>query len=269
MTATAPEKNKAFHTEAGDKFRRAVTEWLQDTRLLSEAAFRLYSDHKKTRGITFSDQSWPKPKKDDPPELPVIPFEMKPGPLTQRMNGLLKSLWRSQFIFLESLWEEYLQDLVLELRLRDASIFEPFCEQKFMAGIVRDVLCGNLESIENIKDEAAARFAAGITRQPWAEQWAQLSRLEIGLSKSDAALAWFTDLDVYFEMRNCIIHRQCRVSPLLEQKTAYYRERDLTHIEIWPQHIDYYRRKFLDCVKFIESKIGAKARAAKAHTSQT
>lgn len=245
----------AFHTQAGDTFRQALTEWLQDTRLMSEACFRLYSDHNKSGHVNFSDASWPKPKKGEPS---LSQFEMKPVPLTLRMEGLLKTLWRSQFIFLESLWEEYLQDLVLELRLQDASVFEPFCEQKFMAGVVRDVLSGKLESVEEIKDESAARFAAGLTRQPWSEQWGQLARLEIGLTKHDDILPWFKDLDVYFEMRNCIIHRQARVSPLLNQKTAYYLERGLSKIEIWPTHLDFYRHKFLDCVKYIEEKIAAK-----------
>ena len=246
----------AFHTQAGTKFGAAITEWLQDTRLMSEATFRLYSDHKKNGKINFSAASWPKPQKGD---LPLPVFTINPVPLAQRMNGLLKTLWRSQFIFLESLWEEYLQDLVLELRHKDASIFEPFCEQKFMAGIVRDVLSGELDSINEIKDEAAARFAAGITRQPWKDQWAQLARLEVGLTtRTDEIQAWFSQLDIYFEMRNCIIHRQGRVSSLLEQKTSYYKDKQIEQIEIWPHHLDFYRRRFLECVGYIESKIEAK-----------
>lgn len=197
----------------------------------------------------------PKPQKGEPS---LQAFEIKPVPLAQRIDGLLKALWRSRFIFLETLWEEYLQDLVLELRHKDASVFEPFCEQKFMAGVVRDVLSGKLESIDEIKDESAARFAAGITRQSWSEQWGQLSRLEIGLTKDDSSLIWFKDIDVYFEMRNCVIHRQGRVSSLLHQKTDYYKKKEAQEIEIWPQHLDFYRRRFVDCVGYIEGKIEAK-----------
>jgi hypothetical protein len=244
-----------FYTKAGSRFGLAMTEWLQDTRLMSEAVFRLYSEHKKKGLIDFSPASWPKPQKAD---LPLHAFEIKPVPLAQRMDGLLKTLWRSQFIFLESLWEEYLQDLVLELRHKDASVFEPFCEQKFMAGIVRDVLAGALDSVDEIKDEAAARFAAGITRQPWRDQWAQLARLEVGLAKSDEGQSWFAQLDVYFEMRNCIVHRQGRVSSLLNQKTDYFSKKKIEQIEIWSQHLDFYRRRFLDCVGYIEAKIEAK-----------
>lgn len=248
----------AFYTKAGKSFGIAITQWLQDTRLMSEGTFRLFKDHKQTGKVQFSAASWPKPKHGD---LPLSTFEIKPVPLAQRMDGLLKSLWRSQFIFLESIWEEYLQDLVLELRHKDASIFEPFCEQKFMASIVRDVLAGEMDSIEEIKDEAAARFAAGITRQPWRDQWRQLSRIEVGLSEKDEALAWFSQLDIYFEMRNCIIHRQGRVSSLLHQKTDYFKDKGIETIEVWPQHLDFHRQRFLECVGFIESKIEAKFNA--------
>lgn len=245
-------------TKAGEKIGAALTTWLQDTRLLSEAAHRLSSDHQKSGRVAFSMDSWPKPQKGD---LALRGFEMKPVVLAQRMDELMKTLWRSQFIFLESLWEEYLQDLVLELRLDDARIFEPFCDQKFMAEIVRDVLAGGLGTVDEIKYEAAARFAAGLTRQSWREQWNQLSRLSIGLGKADESLPWFNDLDVYFEMRNCIIHRQSEISPLLHQKTTYYSERKIETIEIWPNHLDFYRWKFIDCVNHIESKIAAKAMA--------
>jgi hypothetical protein len=244
-----------FFTNAGKSFGTAMTEWLQDTRLLSEAAFRLNSDYQTKGDVSFSPASWPRHQKGD---QPLAPFDIKPIPLNQRMDILLKTLWRSQFIFLETIWEEYLQDLVLELRLKDASIFEPFCEQKFMAGIIRDVLEGDLDSITEIKDEAAARFAAGITRQPWKDQWAQLARLEVGLPSGGAALLWFKDLDCYFEMRNCIIHRQGRVSSLLHQKTDYYQKKQIDQVEIWPEHLDFYRLRFRDCVGYIESKIRAK-----------
>lgn len=250
----------AFFTNAGNKFALSMTEWLQDTRLLSEAAFRLYSDHKQTGMIDFCTSSWPKPTSQKG-DLPLPKFEIKPVPLAQRMDGLLKTLWRSQFIFLETLWEEYLQDLVLELRLRDASIFEPFCEQRFMAGIVRDVLSGALVSIDEIKDEAAARFAAGITRQPWKDQWAQLGRLQVGLSDKDESLPWFKELDIYFEMRNCVVHRNGQVSSLLLQKSKYFSTKNPERIEIWPQHLDFYRRRFLECIAHIEGKIQSKFKA--------
>lgn len=148
---------------------------------MSEAISRLYKEYQTKGNVAFSGNSWPKPPKGD---LPLSDFKIHPVPLAERMEDLLKSLWKAQFVFLESLWEEYLQDLVLELRSKDASIFEPFCEQRFMASMVSDVLAGKLESIEEIKDEASARFAAGITRKPWKEQWKQLSKLEVGLSVS-------------------------------------------------------------------------------------
>jgi hypothetical protein len=250
-----------FHTDAGRKFAKALTAWLQDTRLMSEAVYRLREDYNESSRVDFSDGSWvklTKSKSKENSKLPMQAFEVNPRPLKRRMRGLQMSLLSSRFIFLETLWEEYLQDLVLELRHKDASIFEPFCEQKFMAGIVRDVLAGSLASIEEIKDEAAARFAAGITRQPWKDQWAQLARLDVGLGTAKDAGSWFHELDIYFEMRNCIIHRQGRVSSLLNQKTDYFKSRSTKPIEIWPQHLDFFRGKFIDCVSHIENKIAAK-----------
>jgi len=147
---------------------------------------------------------------------------------------------------------------VLELRHKDAAIFEPFCEQEFMAGVVRDVLVGGLDTVEEIKDEVAARFSAGLTRRPWREQWNQLIRLQVGLSKKDEAEPWFGSLDEYFEMRNCIIHRQARVSRLLRQKTPYFDQRGIDKIEIWPQHLDFYRGRFLNCLEFLEARIAAR-----------
>jgi hypothetical protein len=247
-------------TEAGTKFNASLTAWLQDTRLMSEAVFQLEESYKKTGTVSFAEKSWPKSKKGDF-ELPK--FEIKPIPLAHRMDVLLQTLWRSQFVFLEAMWEEYLQDLVLELRHKDASIFEPFCEQQFMAGIVREVLSGQLNSVEEIKDEAAARFAAGITRKPWKEQWQQLVRLEVGLPKDGDGLLWFPQLDTYFEMRNCLIHRQGRVSSLLNQKTDYYTKSAKEVIDIWPQHLDFYRSQFINCLKFIEGKIAQKYASTK------
>jgi len=163
------------------------------------------------------------------------------------MDRLLRNIWATRFVFLETLWEEYLQDLVTELGHADARIFEPFCEQQFMADVVRDVLIDQICSVDEIKQEVAARFAAGITRKPWATQWKQLKRLEIGISESDSSKRWYSDLDQYFEIRNCIIHRQCRVSPLLQTKSEYYKsnvEKGLDTIDIWPNQIDYYRHAF-------------------------
>ena len=180
-------KSSKPYTQAGKDYLDALTTWLQDTRLMSEAVFRLFQDYQKDGTVSFSDNSWPKPKKDQQ-LAPMKSFTISAIQLAQRMESLLKGLWSTRFVFLETLWEEYLQELVLEIRHKDASVFEPFCEKDFMAGLVRDVLTGDLESVEEIKNEAAARFAAGLTRQPWSQQWKQLQRLQIGLTDKDASL---------------------------------------------------------------------------------
>ncbi|HNO80453.1 MAG TPA: hypothetical protein PKN33_20590 [Phycisphaerae bacterium] len=246
---------KKPYTDAGKAFMEALTNWLQDTRLISEGVSRLFSDYQRDGRIDFSDISWPKPKK--PNEMPDAKrFDIKAVQLSHRMEGLLKEVWSSRFVFLETLWEEYLQDLMIEIRHHDASVFEPFCEKDFMCGLIRDVLTDQVGSIEDIKEEAAARFAAGLTRQAWNQQWKQLTRLNIGLRDSDKDEPWYPKLDEYFEIRNCIIHAQGRVSAQLKGKNTYYADRDT--IEIWPNQLDYYRHQFIACLLYIEGKFRAK-----------
>jgi len=246
--------NKPY-TKAGKAFLDSLTVWLQDTRLMSEAVYRLNSEYKTKGSIKFTKAAWPKGKSS----YELSEFTIDPIPLGLRMNELLESTWKAQFIFLESLWEEYLQELVKELRVEDAKIFEPFCEKEFMANIVREVLSDQLGSIEEIKDEAAARFAAGLTRQAWDDQWKQLQKLDIGLSvDKDKQNQWYIDLDVYFEIRNCIIHRRGEVSPLLNKKTDFYKSKSITQITIWPPQLDYYRHQFINCLFYIEDKLKAK-----------
>lgn len=238
------------YTEAGKKYLSGLTEWLQETRLLSEAAHRLRDGYEQTGKIEFSEKSWPRKVLGT---MAATDFTVKPVELAQRVDGLLHCTWASRLVFLESLWEEYLQDLVQELRQEDASVFEPFCEREYMAQVVRDILTGSLTTIEDVKNEIAIRFAAGITRQPWGTQWRQLERLRIGISEADTKEPWFANLAVYFEMRNCLIHLGGRVSEALRRMDAYFQDRDT--IEVWPTHLDFYRKRFIDCLFHIESKI--------------
>lgn len=233
----------------------AMTNWLQDSRLISEGVSRLFSDYQRDGRITFNESSWPKPKKLDE-YSGAKGFDIKAIQLAQRMEGLLKGVWSSRFVFLETMWEEYLQDLMIEIRHHDASVFEPFCEKDFMAGLIRDVLTNQMGSIDDIKREAAGRFAAGLTRQSWDQQWKQLARLNIGLREQDREQPWYPRLDEYFEMRNCIIHAQGRVSPSLKSKSTYYADKDI--IEAWPNHLDFYRHQFIACLLFIEGKFRAR-----------
>lgn len=245
----------AFYTNAGNDYAERVTVWLQNTRLMSESVFRLYSEYQKSGQVKFSDYSWPKGKKG---LLSPNTFTIKPVVLSHRMDSLLKNLWKSQFIFLESLWEEYLQDLVLELGDADKRILEPFCDREFMFDVMRDLISDKFTDLSEVHQAAAERFAAGLTRVDWNRQWKQLKQLNIGLSPEDAEHDWYGNLDVYFEMRNCIIHRGARISPLLKAKSPFYEKSDNPEIEIFPGHLDFYRGNFIDCLKFIEGKIKAK-----------
>lgn len=247
------KKTRKPYTQAGKQYLDDLTTWLQETRLMSEAIYRLDNSYRAEQKVSFSKESWQ--KKPDPELGEIAPFEIEEPALGTKMRGLLKSMWSNRFIFLETLWEEYLQNLSLELRHTDTALFEPFCEKEFMADIVKDVVTGKLEKIENIKDEVAQRFAAGITRQPWEKQWKQLVGLKFGLSDKDKEHPWFSSLIDYFEMRNCIIHRQCRVSRSLKARNSYYAAKK--SIEIYPAHLDYYRHQFISCLLHIEEKAEA------------
>jgi hypothetical protein len=148
---------------------------------------------------------------------------------------------------------------VQELRHQDATIFEPFCQRDFMAEVVRSVLTGGIASIDDVKNEIATRFATGITRESWDVQWKQLSRLQIGLTDKDATLPWFEKLASYFEMRNCIVHLQGRVSQSLRKRDSFYG--DKKQVEIWPPQLDFYRHQFIACLLHIEGKIEGRFKA--------
>ena len=257
-TQGAPSKHSDKpYTQAGKAYLEALTIWLQDTRLMSEAIYRLYQDYQGQGRIQFSEPSWPKPKKGAA-AAPLPPFAISPIGLAQRMDSLLKALWATRFVFLETLWEEYLEELVVEIRHRDSTLFEPFCEKDFMAGLIRDVLTGQLDSVDDIKNEAAIRLAAGLTRQSWDQQWKQLQRLQIGLDDKDSAEPWFPKLDEYFEIRNCIVHCQGRVSKALLKKSTYYAGKESKEVEVWPAQLDFYRHQFIACLMHIEKKFRAR-----------
>jgi hypothetical protein len=120
--------SKKTFTAAGKQYLLALTEWLQDTRLMSEAIFRLFRDYNKIKDVVFSPDSWPKPQKNQEGVPPLKGFKIDAVHLSTRTTGLLKNLWSTRFVFLETLWEEYLEELVKELRHKDTTLFEPFCE---------------------------------------------------------------------------------------------------------------------------------------------
>jgi hypothetical protein len=247
--------NPKPYSAAGKAYLEALTQWLQDTRLLSEAVSRLHSGFKKNGRVTFSESSWPKPEKGN---LPLKTFAIGISSLTKRMDSLLRTVWSERFVFLETLWEEYLEELAKELRHRDSQLFEPFVERDFMADIIREVISGRLGTVEEIKDEVAARFASGLTRQPWEQQWKQLRKLDIGLTDADRALPWFSKLEAYFEMRNCIIHRQGRVSAALRKKDSFFARPEISTVDVWPPQLDFYRHQFIACLMHMESKLAGK-----------
>ena len=54
----------------------------------------------------------------------------------------------SPFKFASRVHSHQLEELVKELRHKDAKIFEPFCDKDFMAEIVHDVITDRLVPLE-------------------------------------------------------------------------------------------------------------------------
>jgi hypothetical protein len=79
---------------------------------MSEAVFRLHGNFKKEGKVPFSDSSWPKPAKGD---RAMTAFTMGQSDLHLRMESLLKALWKSQFVFLESIGRSICKNLCSNL----------------------------------------------------------------------------------------------------------------------------------------------------------
>jgi hypothetical protein len=84
--------------------------------------------------------------------------------------------------------------------------------------------------------------------------------MQIGLTDKDTSLPWFDKLAAYFEMRNCIVHLQGRVSQQLRKRDSYYDKKN--EVEIWPPQLDFYRHQFIACLLHIEGKIEARFKTA-------
>lgn len=242
----------AFYTNSSKQFGKSVTGWLQDTRLLSEAVYRLNQEHNQTR-IALTQDAWPKQKASGGAK--PAEFTMTPKDLATRMDTLDRNLWAAQFIFLESLWEEYIQGLLLELGRNKPTILRDFVGKDYMSHLVEDALAGSFADLDELTDAAVTRFASAITRESFGRQWRQLERLGIGLNSKAQNEKWYENLDVYFEMRNCIVHRRGRISTTLNQLTPYYKDKGFSEIRITPDHLDFYRGQFLECINYIENHV--------------
>ena len=170
------------------------------------------------------------------------------------VEGLMEKMLASQFIFLETLWESYLSELSAELNSINPVLFKECLDSRYIQDALNDALVGKITSLKDLRIAIGNRFASMITRKSWDDQWKDLGKLGVGLSvSSEQSKSWYKPMTQYFEMRNLIIHAQGCVSDKLRELDNTYDK--YSKIIIYPQHIDFFRKNFLSCVRFIEKNI--------------
>lgn len=240
-----------YRTYSARECHFALLEWAADTRLYSEATFRLQDGHSKSsQPFTISQTAWPLGK-EDKYKLPAITVE--------RLEQLRQKNWRSQFILLEGIWEIYLEQLYVELLQKLPEVLEELCRQAPPDFLIRSVLAPD-GSLPDIRTRTAEWLASNLTRKSWAEQWSELQRLNIGLSKDLKKETWWTKLDIYFEMRNCFVHRSGRPSDLLRLKDPKI-DNQLDRagsIRLDPAQLQFFWIQFLNIITAVDKSLSGR-----------
>lgn len=238
-----------YQTESGKECFYVLNDWLQDAHLTSEAIYRIVQEGTKNKEIQFAPDAWPTKKGSK--------FSMMPKQLKERLEILQKNYWNNQFVFLETIWEGYLENVFKELASELPEVLNDLCDKYPSPDVIKAALITSA-NIEDLKTQIAESFASQITRKPWSEQWKQLENLKIGLpaNKYQKEL-WWEKLDIYFEMRNCIIHRQCRPSPSLRNKD----EKISDPFYLTPSELEFFRIQFLNAVTAIDQALAGRLRS--------
>lgn len=237
-----------YKTDSGLECFYILNDWLQDAHLSSEAIYRIVQEGTKNQEIKFSPEAWPTQK--------TSVFSMKPKQLVERLNILQQNYWNNQFVFLETIWEGYLENLIRELAKKLPSVLNELCNKYPSPNVMSTVLTSS-SNIEELQEQVAEWFASQITRLPWSEQWKQLEKLNIGLPTKCQKERWWIKLDIYFEMRNCIIHRQCRASTSLRDKDS----KIMDPIRLTPSELEFFRIQFLNAVSTIDHALIGRLRS--------
>jgi hypothetical protein len=263
VASSGMNKNAGFYSIAGKHFGKLMTEWLQDTRVVAEACYRLRQAYDRDpTSIVIRGDSWKKRKFDYDTLNPTKEFSLLEPMKKGCIHRLLDKMLSSQFIILDTLWETYLSELSVELNTVSPDLFKDCLDSQYIQGALGDALIGNLTSMDDLRRDVGKRFASMITRKSWNDQWKDLQKLGVGLSySSDKSQAWYGEMEEYFEMRNLIVHARGRVSDRLKELNPKYNK--YSRVIIYPQHIDFFRKQFLSCVGFIEEKLKARISLAK------
>lgn len=244
-----------YRTLSARECHFALREWAEDTRLYSEAIFRLKDGLSKSKqSFAISQAAWPLGK-EDKYKLPTITVE--------RLEQLRQKNWRSQFILLEGIWEIYLEMLYVELSQKLPEVLEELCRQAPPDFLISSVLVPDGSSLTDIRTRTAEWLASNLTRKSWSEQWSELQRLNIGLSKDHKKEAWWTKVDIYFEMRNCFVHRSGRPSDLLRVKDPKIDSQldRAGSIRLDPDQLQFFWIQFLNVIKAIDESLSGRLRA--------
>ena len=256
MRTEPPARNHEYFTHSARECFFALQEWAQDSRLYSEAIFRLKTTLSASREpFSVTKDAWPLGQEDK--------YRFPQRVTEQRLERLRDKNWRSQFIQLEGIWEIYLEMLYVELSQSLPEALEELCRQSPPDFLVRSVLAPSKESLEDLRTRTAEWLASNLTRKSWSEQWSELQRLKIGLSEKHKKEPWWLKLDIYFEMRNCFVHRSGRPSDLLRAKDPDIVKQldEKGNIRLGPRQLQFFWIQFLNVVTAIDKSLSGRLRA--------
>lgn len=235
-----------LQTDSGREFDFVIRDWLQDTHLSSEAIYRITREGLDKKEISFSPDSWPKSEHDN--------FSMKPKQLIERLEKLQQNYWNNQFVFLETIWEGYLENLIREIAKKLPEVLEDLCRKHPSPEVMNGVLTKSTD-LGELQEIVVEWLSSQFTRQPWADQWKAIEKLNIGIPANKFQRErWWVKLDIYFEMRNCIIHRQCRASISLRLKDSKIGG----VINLKPRELEFFQIQFRNAVSEIDKALGGR-----------
>lgn len=255
-------KHHEYATRSARECHFALQEWAKDARLYSEAIFRLAKQvSESTEPFAISDAAWNLGTPDK--------YQFQRGELQKRLKQLPQKSWQSQFVLLESIWEIYLEMLYVELSEVFPEALEDLCKQSPPDFLLQSLFVSRPLSLDELRTRTAEWLASNLTRKSWPEQWAELQRLRIGLTEKHKKEPWWQKLEIYFEMRNCLVHRSGRPSEQLRIKDpAIQNQLDNDgNILLTPRQLQFFWIQFQNVITAIDKSLVGRL-AAQQRTSQ-
>ena len=256
-TRSDPEpRNHQYESRSARECHFALMEWAKDARLYSEAIVRLANQVTESpHPFEISREAWSLGADDK--------FRIPEKGMKSQLSQLLKKSWRSQFILLESIWEIFLERLYVELSEKLPQALEDLCRQSPPDFLLKSILAAPPSRLDDIRMQTVEWLARNLTRKSWAEQWVELQRLNIGLSEKQKKETWWQKLDIYFEMRNCLVHRNGRPSDQLVAKDPTIQKQldEIGNILLNPRQLQFFWIQFQNAVTAIDKSFSGRLRA--------